>query len=83
MGPKKRTKKEKEKVIEIKKSKIQKPTVQEIVENSLTSLSLRYWASENVETFNAEIIKTIYNKELIIENLNKIMLLEVSHYLEK
>jgi len=68
-----------------KKRRILAPTVQEIIGDALTSLSLDYWASEaSNRPYDPRIIEDIYFKELKPKQfeLQRIMLLEVSHYLE-
>lgn len=66
-----------------KKGKVQALTVQEIISDELTSLSLQYWAGDEVKPFDPKIIEDIYTKELKPNDLQRMMLLEVSHYLEK
>lgn len=69
------------------------PTVLEIVNDQLTALSLEYWAplgndadesaAQQRKPFNAGIIDELYTKEILTSNIQRIMLLELSHYLEK
>ncbi|KAL6049950.1 Intron-binding protein aquarius [Balamuthia mandrillaris] len=60
------------------------PTVDQIVSDKLTQLSLNYWApgAEDLRPFDPQIIERIYNEELHGFALDRIMLLELSHYLE-
>lgn len=80
------------------------PTVQDIVQDPLTQLSLTYWApsagkarkafdakvqkhqmpqSVNELTSPAQIIEQVYKDELLSGNLQRIVLLELSGYLEQ
>jgi hypothetical protein len=63
------------------------PSVQNIVSDPLTHLSLQYWApgSEQKKPFDAKIVEQIFQKELDPQkmDLSRIMLLEVGFYLEK
>lgn len=74
----------------LKKAKVTAPTVTEIIGDELTQLSLKYWAPLGADqdksqrlSYNPKIIEDIYHNELKRYNLKRIMLLEVSHYLEK
>ena len=59
------------------------PSVREIVSDKLTQISVEYWGA-NVK-FDAKVVEDIYNEHLAPAdyNLSRIMLLELSHYLEK
>jgi hypothetical protein len=62
------------------------PTVKEIISDQLTRISLEYWAvgsSLPRKPFESNIIEDIYSKELSQRRAAKIMLLELSNYLEK
>jgi hypothetical protein len=64
------------------------PTVTEIISDHLTQLSLEYWAPNSpkqLKPFDPQIIETIYTKELAEKsfNISRIMLLELSRYLEQ
>lgn len=65
-----------------KKKNLGNPTVQEILEDDLTGLSKKYW-SETSGEFNPAIVKQIFDKELQSFDLQRIVMLELSHYLEK
>jgi intron-binding protein aquarius len=63
------------------------PTVVEIIADPLTQLSLEYWAPNSpkqLKPFDPQVIETIYNQELAGKsfNVSRIMLLELSRYLE-
>ncbi|CAH1406700.1 unnamed protein product [Nezara viridula] len=65
-----------------------KPTVDEIKEDHITQLAADYWAPSTVENqkpFDPEIIEVIYQKEIkgTKFNIRRIMMLEVSQYLER
>lgn len=68
--------------------RIHTPTVTEIISDRLTKLSLDYWApstsgNEEIKPFDPKIIEDIYYKEILQENnLSRVMLLELSLYLE-
>jgi hypothetical protein len=75
-----------------KKRRNQAPTVREILQDGLTHLSLEYWAPLTLEEqakgvhrkeYSPEIVESIYEQELKVYHLDKIILLELSHYLEK
>lgn len=63
------------------------PTVKEIQADRLTPISEQYWAPTVPVTkrkaFDAQIIEDIYYQELQEYNISRVMLLELSHYLEK
>jgi len=63
------------------------PTVQDILEDSLTKISLEYWApgSQKKKEYSAAIIDQIYKDEIGVPNAptSRLMLLELSFYLEK
>lgn len=63
------------------------PTVQDILSDSLTKLSLEYWApgSQQKKAFDASIIEQIYKDEIVAHpgSTSRLMLLELSFYLEK
>lgn len=63
------------------------PTVQEILQDPITKLSLKYWSSgsTNKKPFSANIIEKIYKTEIAPEknDNSRTMLLELSLYLEK
>ena len=66
----------------------QKLLVHEIVSDPLTLISLDYWAPnspKNQKPFNKDLIEKIFNEEIVAKNydLSRIMLLELSFYLEK
>eukprot|EP01116_Phalansterium_solitarium_P021731 TRINITY_DN6889_c0_g2_i1.p1 TRINITY_DN6889_c0_g2~~TRINITY_DN6889_c0_g2_i1.p1 ORF type:complete len:1438 (-),score=611.74 TRINITY_DN6889_c0_g2_i1:257-4549(-) len=74
-----------------KKRRLAAPTVSEIISDNLTATSLAYWAplgsdvqqlASKRKPFDAQIIEDIYKKELLRFNLQRVVLLEVSHYLE-
>eukprot|EP00026_Physarum_polycephalum_P000742 Phypoly_transcript_00743.p1 GENE.Phypoly_transcript_00743~~Phypoly_transcript_00743.p1 ORF type:complete len:1358 (+),score=249.61 Phypoly_transcript_00743:43-4116(+) len=64
------------------------PTVAEIISDYLTQLSLEYWAPRTADftlpkkDFEAKVIDEIYEKELAQVNTQRVMMLELSHYLE-
>jgi hypothetical protein len=60
------------------------PTVKDILEDDLTKLSLQYWASgpQERKPFDPVVIQQIYNKELSVQASNRVILLELSNYLE-
>ena len=60
------------------------PTVEEIVRDRLTQLSLQYWAGAPDQLpFDPKIVEDIYTEELSAPNpFSRIMLLELAHYLE-
>jgi len=61
------------------------PTVNDIVSDRLTLLGLEYWADEQKKPYDAKIIEAIYAEiypQQQAFNLPRIMLLELSHYLE-
>eukprot|EP01103_Thecamoeba_quadrilineata_P002733 TRINITY_DN1262_c0_g2_i1.p1 TRINITY_DN1262_c0_g2~~TRINITY_DN1262_c0_g2_i1.p1 ORF type:complete len:1382 (+),score=283.84 TRINITY_DN1262_c0_g2_i1:49-4194(+) len=62
----------------------QTPTLREINSDELTKLSRLYWVPgpEKTKPFDAQIIEDIYYKELQNLNTPRVMLLELSHYLE-
>lgn len=59
-------------------------TVSDILGDELTKLSLEYWAGPQKKPYSAEIVDRVYKTELAGSNfsLGRIMLLELSHYLE-
>jgi len=61
------------------------PTVRDIISDQLTQISLEYWAtgSEKKKPFSADLIEEIYKSDLQSKQNNKVMLLELSNYLEK
>jgi hypothetical protein len=60
------------------------PTVEEIVRDRLTQLSLQYWAGAPDQLpFDPEVVEDIFTQELAAPHpFPRIMLLELSHYLE-
>lgn len=70
----------------VKRQKHMVPTVQEIVQDSLTPVANAYWATgaEDLKPYNADIIDDIYKNELADKPLvnDRVMLLELSGYLE-
>ncbi len=62
------------------------PTVKEIVTDRLTQLSLEYWLpgadGKPTRPFDPSVVEDIYRDELRELALPRIMLLELSHYLE-
>jgi len=60
------------------------PTVEEIVRDRLTQLSLQYWAGgADQKPFDPQVVEDIYAQELTVPLASqRIMLLELSHYLE-
>lgn len=72
----------------ISKSHKQKLLVHEIVSDPLTQISLEYWAPNSpkkLKPFDQNLINKIYNEEIVAKGYNqsRIMLLELSYYLEK
>jgi hypothetical protein len=64
------------------------PTVSEIITDPLTQISLEYWAPNSpkqLKPFDPQIIEMIYKQELVEKsyNVSRIMLLELSRYLEQ
>jgi hypothetical protein len=63
------------------------PSVQDILGDSLTKISLEYWApgSQKKKAFSAEIVEQIYKDEIGSPDAStsRLMLLELSFYLEK
>lgn len=63
------------------------PTVQNILEDALTKVSLEYWApgSQKKKAFDPAIVAKIYNEDIGAETAttSRLMLLELSFYLEK
>lgn len=59
-------------------------TVSDILGDELTKLSLEYWAGPQKKPYSAEIVERVYKTELAGSHfsLSRIMLLELSHYLE-
>ncbi len=72
-----------------KKRKVIAPTVQDILQDDLTRISLENWSSfgadnkQQLKPFNAQLVSDIYSKELQKFDPHKLMILEFSHYLEK
>lgn len=74
--------------ISIKRSHTQNLRVHEIVSDPLTQTSLEYWAPnspKDLKPFDKDLIIKIYKEEIVEKeyNLSRIMLLELSYYLEK
>jgi hypothetical protein len=64
------------------------PAVHQILSDNLTQLSLEYWARNSgkaLRPFDPKIVEDIYFSEINPDNFNlsRIMLLELSFYLEK
>lgn len=65
------------------------PTVKDIIADPITKLSLEHWAPNSPQqhkAFDPKIIEDIYYQQLVAQddfNTSKIMLLELSLYLEK
>lgn len=63
------------------------PTVQNILEDALTKVSLEYWApgSAKKKDFDPAVVAKIYNEDIGAETAttSRLMLLELSFYLEK
>ena len=63
------------------------PSVQSILQDSLTKISLEYWAPGNAQKkpFSASIIEQIYSEEIGGSEAatSRLVLLELSFYLEK
>lgn len=58
-------------------------SVGEIVEDTLTALSLEHWADDAPDrTFSKELVDKIYREVLLGDNVARIQLLETSRYLE-
>ena len=58
-------------------------SVGEIVDDSITALSLEHWADDGKETkLSLDLVKQLYEEVLCGENLARIQLLETSKYLE-
>jgi hypothetical protein len=72
-----------------KQKRTQSLSVQEIMDDNLTMVGLEYWASSHQDTsvqqkpYTPSIIDDIYHSQLKKLKLKSVMLLEVSHYLEK
>lgn len=73
-----------------KKRKVIAPTVQDILQDDLTKISLENWSSfgsasdqKKLKPFNSQLVSDIYLKELQKFDPHKLMILEFSHYLEK
>lgn len=65
-------------------------SLSEIKKDPLTKIASDNWLSSNpANPFNAELVKDIYNKELLVKTgrkpvpLQRVMILEISQYLEK
>ena len=61
------------------------PSVSSIEKDNITQLSVRYWApgAVNLQSFDPSVIEDIFQQEISNLNLSRLMLLEVSLYLEK
>lgn len=90
----KETKMEVEEGEEHKRRKTQHgaPTVQEIISDKITHMSLQYWTpvspdqpNKTQKQYDPQIIEEIYSSEIkgTSFHLQRVMLLELSHYLEK
>lgn len=69
------------------RSKSYKPTVEEIKDDRITQLAAEFWAPSTVgyhKPFDPKIVEIIYEQEIMGSNFNirRIMMLEVSQYLE-
>jgi hypothetical protein len=63
------------------------PSVQDILDDALTKISLEYWApgAQNKKDFDPAVIDKIFNDEIgpQTSTSSRLMLLELSFYLEK
>eukprot|EP01032_Pedospumella_encystans_P001679 gene1679-1957_t len=58
------------------------PTVQDIIVDPITQLASEHWSSQKKGAYSFQMVKDIYQKEIVGGNWARFQLLEVSSYLE-